>query len=260
MAKSKNPKTTRRTVSSISQQPSAPKLFRPVSWFDKTSAGEYVSHLFQELGRLGLTIHDIERHDRAPHTQTVLSDLIEWLNEHPGQSFAPLVGWQALDLPFMSSRLEKDRSAKPRIEISAHITKMNNLSVRWYPGGWRHSVFICDLTNRSSSPNLIPRHKWSQPPDFRWFVGDEEPTFNARPTNELMYLRGVGSLDPNPSTSYGPYARYNHDVVDSILISAVRSAYEKLIEQCRLVFEVEPLDAFSFRIRDEIEDDSSFSR
>ena len=209
---------------------------------------------------MGLTIHDIERHDRAPHTQTVLSDLIDWLNEHPGRSFAQLVSWQALDFASISSRLEKDRSAKPRIEISAHITKMNNLSVRWYPDGWRHSVFICDFANRSSSPNLIPRHKWSRPPDFRWFVGDEEPTFNARPTNELMYLRGVGGLDPTPRASYGPYACYNRDVVDSILISAVRSAYDRLIEQCRLVFEVELLDAFSFSIRDEIDEGGLFSR
>ena len=148
------------------------------------------------------------------------------------------------------SRLEQDRSAKPRIEISAHITKMNNLSVRWYPGGWRQSFFICDFKSHTS-PNLIPRHKWSQAPDFHWFVGDEDPTFNSRPTNELMYLRGVGGLDPDPDRRYGPYSEYNSDVADSVLVCAVRSAYERLIEQCRLVFEVEVLDEFDFKVRDE---------
>ena len=259
MGKTDSRKTGRRAVNSTSQQPPALKSFRPISWYDESSSSRYVSHLFQELGRLGLDVHDIERRDRPPHTQTVLSDLIDWLDEPPGQSFAKLVNWQALDLPLISSRLEKDRSAKPRIEISAHITKMNNLSVRWYPDGWRRSVFVCDFKN-DTSPNLIPRHKWSEAPDFRWFVGDEDPTFDARPTNELMYLRGVGSLDPSPDTHYGPYAGYNRDVVDSILICAVRSAYERLIEQCRLVFEVELLDAFDFSLCDEIDGTDSFSR
>jgi hypothetical protein len=36
----------------------------------------------------------------------------------------------------MQSRLERG-FVKSRIEVSAHITKMNNLSVRWHPGGRR---------------------------------------------------------------------------------------------------------------------------
>jgi hypothetical protein len=76
------------------------KLFRSISWSENASVGQYVSHLLQELGRLGLGVHDIERRDRPPHTKTVLSDLIDWLDEHPGKSFANLVNWQALDLAF----------------------------------------------------------------------------------------------------------------------------------------------------------------
>jgi hypothetical protein len=59
------------------------------------------------------------------------SDLIDWLSE-PGQAFAKLANWQAFDLAQIVSRMEQDRSAKPRIEISASISKMNNLSVRWW--------------------------------------------------------------------------------------------------------------------------------
>ncbi len=250
MARSGSRKTTRRAVSPVSEVPPGLKLFRPISWLDRTCAGRYVSHLLRELGRLGLELEDIERREKPPHVQTVLSDLIDWLDEHPGPSFANLVNWQAFDLDVMSSRLEEDHSAKPRIEISARLTRMNNLSVCWYPGGWRHSLFICDSTAHSSI-NLIPRRKWSEPPDFRWFIVGEKPTSDARPTNELMYLRGVGGLDPDPRTRYGPSARYNHDVVDSILICAVRSAYEALIEQCRLIFEVEALETFEFEVRNE---------
>lgn len=113
---------------------------------------------------------------------------MHWLDEHPGPSFANLVDWQRLNISQMTSRIEADRSAKPRIEISAHISKMNNLSVRWHPGGWRYSDIDWGRAGQHS-PNLITHRKWNQPTDFRWFVGDEQPTFDARPTNELMYVR-----------------------------------------------------------------------
>jgi hypothetical protein len=201
------------------------KLFRPISWYSGSikSVGDYAEHLLTELGRLGLKIHDIERHDRPPHTETVLSDLMDWLSEHPGKAHAKLVDWRALDLSRLKARLERDRSAKPRIELSAHITKMNNLSVRWHPKGWRNADFDWHRTDHNHF-NLITHRKWTEPPDFRWFEGDEDPTFNSRPSNELIYLRGVGNLRPEPRDTYGPYATFNSDVVDSILICAARAA------------------------------------
>jgi hypothetical protein len=238
------------------------KLFHPISWHARvisTSAGEYVSHLLTELGRLGLEVSDIERHERPPNTKTVLSDLLDWMSERPGEAFAKLVNWQTLDLAQIRSRLDADRSAKPRIEVSAHITKMNNLSVRWHPGGWRHTDFDWHRTDHNYF-NLITHRKWRQPPDFHWFVGDEDPTFDSRPSNELMYIRGVGNLRPEPRDTYGPYAIYNGDVVDSILICAVRSAYEGLIRQLEYSFEVDVVDAFDFVTQDEIDkrDPSSY--
>jgi len=83
------------------------KLFRPLSWYEGItlqSATEYVSHVLVELGRLGLEIHDIERRDRPPNTKTVLSDLLDWLSDHPGEAFGKLINWQALD--FSQSRNE----------------------------------------------------------------------------------------------------------------------------------------------------------
>ncbi len=217
------------------------------------SASEYVSHVLRELGRLDLEIHEIERHDRPPNTKTVVSDLLNWLSEYPGKAFAKLVNWQALDFAQMRSRLEKNRSAKPRIEISAHITKMNNLSVRWHPGGWKLSDFDWHRTD-SNHFNLITHRRWRDPPDFHWFVGDEDPTFDSRPSNELMYIRGAGNLRPEPRDSYGPYATFNSDVVDSILLCAVRAAYEDLIRQLAYSFEVDVVDAFDLVTRDEIDE------
>lgn len=254
MAKGSGRKGSRRIV-----QPPPParrKLFRPINWYGEViakSASEYVSHILRELGRLDLEIHEIERYDRPPNTKTVLSDLLDWLSEHPGEAFSKLVNWQALDFAQMQSRLEKNRSAKPRIEISAHITKMNNLSVRWHPGGWKHADFDWHRTNRHHF-NLITHRRWRDPPDFHWFVGDEDPTFDSRPSNELMYIRGVGNLRPEPRDSYGPYSTFNSDVVDSILLCAVRAAYEDLVRQLEYSFEVDVVDAFDFVIRSEIEE------
>jgi hypothetical protein len=231
------------------------KFFRPVSWFDgltTQSASRYTSHMLLELGRLGLAIRDIESYERPPHTKSVLSDLIGWLSEHPGEAFAKLVNWQTLDYSQIQSRLERDRSAKPRIEVSANITTMNNLSVRWHPGGWRNAVIDWYRTDYNQF-NQITHRKWRHPPDFRWFVGDEDPTFSSRPSNELMYIRGVGNLRPDQRDNYGRYATYNADVVDSILICAVRSGYEGLIKQLGYSFEVNVIDAFDFETRDEFE-------
>ncbi|MEX0807244.1 MAG: hypothetical protein WD044_00815 [Dongiaceae bacterium] len=236
------------------------KLFAPITWDgDDSTSCDFIEHLLIELGRLGIKVHEIERHNRAPHTETVLSDLMEWFCEHPKAAYANLVDWQWLDLPRLQARLALDSLAKPRIELSAHITKMNNLSVRWYPKGWRNTEFDWDQTSRHYF-NLITHRKWVEPPDFQWFTGDENPTFDTRPSNELMYLRGVGNLRPEPRDSYGPYATYNRDVVDSILICSVRRAYEQLIEQLRRNFDVDVLNAFDFRVREESDSADQWSR
>jgi hypothetical protein len=70
--------------------------------------------------------------------------------------------------------------------------------------------------------------------------------------NELMYIRGVGNLRPEPRDSSGSYATYNADVVDSVLIGAVRSAYEGLIRQLEYSFAVDVVDAFDFVTRNEV--------
>jgi len=251
----------RQRRSTISREPPPPRLkrFRPVSWHDgivKRSVDDYIAHVLTELGRLGMKVCDIEQHDRPPNAERVLSDILNWLCFHPGKEYAKLTDWRALDLARMQTRLEKNRDAKPRIEVSAEITHMNNLSVRWHPSGWSGSS-IDWQDGGSSYPNLIPDRCWREPPDFRWFTGDEAPYFNTRPSNELMFVRGVGNLQPEPIENYAPYATYNRDVVDSILICAVRAAYEVLIQQLARNFEVAVLNAFDFVTRDEFEEPGS---
>lgn len=244
----------RRTSRSTLPPQSRLKIFKPITWYDgiaSKSVGEYISHILLEVGRLGLSVDDIERRDRPPNTKMVLSDILDWLSDPP-ESLLKMADWRAIDLDNMSARIRTNRNAKPRIEVTAHITKMNNLSVRWYPGGWADSEINWD--NKNWGVNLISRRVWRERPDFSWFQGDEEPTFDSRPSNELMYLRGVGNLSPEPRESYGPYATYNSDIVDSILISAVRAAYESLIDRLKSAFEVHAINGFDFAIREEIDE------
>jgi hypothetical protein len=254
MARKKRQRALSRRKSSVSSHPPGFKIFRPLSWYESRCASptEYISHLLQELGRLNLDIREIERYERGPHTKQVLSDLLHWLNGGSNSAVANLFNWQHLDLERMIQRINKDRKAKPRIEISATITKMNNLSVCWHPGGWRDSSF--DWRSSGERRNLIGCRRWAEPPDYLWFVGDEEPTFQGRATNELMFIRGVGNLDPEPCEQYGFYAAYNGDVVDSILICALRSAYECLVTRLEESFDVVVIDAFDFVTRDESHD------
>jgi hypothetical protein len=97
------------------------------------SVDDYFAHVLTELGRLGLEVTDVESRERPPNTRTVLSDLLAWMSSHPGKVYAQLTDWRALDLARMRARVDRSPDAKPRIEISAEITKMNNLSVRWHP-------------------------------------------------------------------------------------------------------------------------------
>lgn len=61
-----------------------------------------------------------------PNTQTVLSDLLDWLAGDADSALANLMNWQHLDLQWMSERVRTDRNAKPRIEISASIIRLRD--------------------------------------------------------------------------------------------------------------------------------------
>lgn len=230
------------------------KYFRLLSWSPYHKVGDYIAHIHQELGRLGFAVEDIESRSSPPNGEEVLSELLGWIGEHPGANYAALVEWQNLDFANLTERLDRNRDAKPRIEVTAEITKMRNFSVRWYPAGWRDASPNWGETDRHPW-NMIGHKIWDTPPDFRWFRGDQPATFDGRATNELMFIRGVGNLHPEPRDEYGTYAKFNHDLVDSMLIAAVRAAYEGLIEQLSNSFEVEVLDAFEFSFREEDSDD-----
>jgi len=230
------------------------KTFKSIGWFSTRDPNDYLSHILMEMGRLGLEIHEVERYDRPPNTRCVLSDLLAWQADQPGAAYANLVDWRWLDFQTMLERFEADPDAKPRIEIAAEVSSKRNFSVRWYPAGWKAAPRAFP---RSGGSNMIGHRLWKSPPDFRWFVGDEKQTFSDRATNELMYIRGVGGLDPLRES--GPYAKCDMGSLDELLICALRAAYENLIESLEQSFEVTVLHAFDFEIREESDPDDPYS-
>ncbi len=224
------------------------KSFQPLRWYDLIGPQHYISHILTDLGRLDLDIFDIERHDRPPHTMAVLSDLLKWMENHGNEHH--LYMWENFNFASLIERMKKRRNVLPRIQISAYITKMNNLSVRWHPEGWGQTVYLDYDDPRAGfgQSRVVPMNrrdtKENEPSDFLFFGGDEDPTWDSRPSNELMYIRGVGNLDLN--REYGPYVRINRNVLDGLLICAVRAAYESLIERLKNNFEIRVVTVFTF--------------
>lgn len=227
------------------------KELRPISWYSREHPTYYIEHALKELGRL-----DIDT-ERSFPSFTVLDELMAWLSNHPGKEYADLMDWYRLNLDQMTKRRNADRNAKPRIEITAEISKQRNLLVRWYPHGWHKRAY--DWNNREGGwGNLIDQYLWPENPDFRVFFGDEPASIHSRASNELMFIRDVEHLATEPREHYGAHATFNNDVLSSILICAVRAAYEGLIESLRHSFEVTVVHSFDFTLRDEYPEDDPY--
>jgi hypothetical protein len=161
------------------------------------------------------------------------------------------LGWMDLEMLVERSRTTKT-IAKPRIEVSAEITTKQNLSVRWHPSGFHEAEH--DGNRPMRGYNVLDPNAFRETPDFRQFRGDESPSFESRPSNELMFIRGVGFLNPSPDRANVAHRR---DIIDAMLICAVRATHEHLIGSLRQCFEVTARQQFQFQFRDE---DEEFSK
>ena len=216
------------------------------SWLGLGTATHYVSHLLMEFGRLGVDPDKFPNYDLPHHSVSTLHDLMSWISYNPNEEFARLCDWKLLDLQQMKRRMEKNRHSKPRIEVGAYINQSRNLSVKWHPAGWGKASL--PTTGDYDALNKITHREWNELPDFHWFEGDEEPYFDKRASNELMYIRGVGYIDPRPNKDFLSKRKIDFFEVDAILISAVRAAYEGLLSQLGLWFEVDAVTAFDFTV------------
>lgn len=210
------------------------KEFALMGWSDRRSLATYITHVLTELGRLNLIVEDIETYSNMATTNRVLSDLMVWLEERPG--YQKLYDWKTFNLAHIAKRTVEYPDSKPRIEITAEVNQRGNFTARWYPAGWIET---------DNAQQFIHEGRFDNGSDFAEFSCDEKTAFGVRPTNELMYVRGVGGLSPAPRT-FGPYIIYNKDVLNGTLLCALRAAYEAMIVELREFFDVSVKSCFDF--------------
>lgn len=225
------------------RRPAGAKLIRPIPCDEgSTDPQADITHLLKEMWRLGLRFSDIESVGESYLVDRVLSNLIAWLGAHPGEAYSELLDWRIIDRKVMDWRLSKNRRAKPRIELTAEITRQGNLSVRWYPRGY----FGPDSWSTSGRPIEPAGGDYTGYIDFGIFDPHSKTDLVARPLNELMFIRGVGNLNPDPTRKDWQMSELNWDVLDAILIGAVSAAFNLLVEQLRRSFEVTLRNNFEF--------------
>lgn len=218
------------------------KLIEPKPWYQHTGASEYLTHVLTEMTRLGL--YDEWRY--GTHELSVLSELMRWFDDQPSQQLADLHRWEYFDLPkLLAQWKDHDRAPRPRIELSVEITLRHNLSVRWYPAGYRDSVPTWEGEIEGYSGDLR-RRRFVEPPDFRHYVQGRLYA-SYRPEHELMFIRDVGYLRPEwrgrSAAGLG-----NVEVLHELLICAVRSAFDHFVTGLRRSYDVTLLDDFVFEI------------
>jgi len=231
----RKPRAPRRTP----PPPKAPLAFRPLSWreYYAHKPMRYMTWIYRELGRLGMDPDDL-----APVHEQPLTELVSWWEDWPNRAYAELSDPLKWDFNTLSERWKTKRDAKPRIELWAEVTKKGNLTVRWYPTGFHDVAPAWSNSEGWSSGNMIAQRQWPQPPDFRFFHGDEAASWSGRASNELMFLRGVGHL--HFQTWRGD--TYTHDVVTGLVLGAVRASYGAMIHALKESFEVTRRTDFEF--------------
>lgn len=142
--------------------------YQPLGLWKGHDPVEYLTHIFHQLGRLGLDTHDINQ------VSTSLRDLQEPFNPGAFERLLDISDWnigriaeRAEDL----SRFEQSRF-KPRIDLFVEITSKDNLRAFWHPTGFNY--FHGD------------RGDW-----LNWRLS-EEITFSHRPDNEFLFIRDIG--------------------------------------------------------------------
>jgi hypothetical protein len=183
------------------------------------------------MGRLGLQASDL-----GGEESRVLADLGRFLDDQPSEAYAKLMHWQGLAIDRLAERQKpgSDERVRPRIDVTAEVNQKQNLTVRWFPSGWGT--------------------RFEQPTDFRSFQDTAWGAWGNRPPNELLWLKGVGELRPQPEMHVMAHGGVNLDVVHSILICAVRAAFERLIVNLERSCQVTVHQSFVFDEAEEADD------
>jgi hypothetical protein len=164
---------------------------------------EVYSRMALALAGAGKSISDLSQ-----NRERIYWDLREPFHEH---AIGDLYEWWNYDQPKLLQRAGRRHRAKPRIVLNAIITRPGNFSLEWTPdslngGDWTHF------------------HRTSGYGPYR-------------PSNELMFIRGVRGLNPNPKPDQ-QYGTQHDPLVDAHLLACLGAAVSSLENRLKISFEV----------------------
>jgi hypothetical protein len=235
--------TSKRRAVRARPQPQPLPQFKHTPWYDHVGPSDYLSAILLQMGDHGLERCGYGGPSLAPYHSEVLTELLRWQDDMPGDGYAQLTDWRFLNLDVLRHRALADKAvvARPRIVITAEITTKRNLTVRWYPKGY--------LEGRRGwgYGNLLETCRLKEPVDFIYFTGDDPGvgSWTARPSNELMFIRDVGKLHFRPGLAQD-WGTYNHNSLTAALLCAVRASFNQVIAGLRRTFDVTLFDDFDF--------------
>lgn len=181
-----------------------------------TSRQDCLELIYRSLERNGLATTAVPERQRR-----LLEDLSDPFDEAAlGQMF----DLSTLNLAFLESRASsayRVAHAKPRIDIFLEITSKDNLRMEWFPRGW-------EGRSEDGSTDCDFIH-WSR-------LQNRTMAFDSRPSNELMFLHGVG--DAILSAGRKSPELKGFIPLDHILLRASSAAVRELKERLAYAFHV----------------------
>jgi hypothetical protein len=188
------------------QQPATKSRARKVSLLPK---GPY-ARFHEAYGRMMMALAGAAK---GPSDLGRCQERAYWCLREPFHEYAisHLHDWWDYDQARLLNRRGRADRAKPRIVLNAFITKPGNLSLEW-------------------TPDTIAGSDWTS---FHRLSGYGP----YRPSNELMFIREVRKLNPNPKPEdfYGPL----HDrLVDAHLLACVGAALNEIERRLAISFEL----------------------
>lgn len=201
-----------------------------IPYYELKGPGDYLTHLYRELGRVGIDADEMRDILGEP-----LRDVVRSLDDPMTEGMRLLYDYKALDYSVLLERMREATKGsdsrrqlpKPRIAISIEVTTKDNLSMRWRPGHVSLRYFPIEAS------------EWAWQPSSEYAIG-------ARPEIELLFIRGFGRL------KWG-FEDPNSKAISMLLVMTTICAVNHLVKRLRYHFDVQVLNRFKLTFAPAVE-------